>query len=197
MITPVEVKVADPWQFYLQKSKEVVGKFVSRPDVLKADCRNEIEGQIPMKGGIAGNIVANVTCLEINADDVAKAVRMGFKAIQGDIRKIPFPDASFNIVIDCSTLDHVHPMDVNTVLAEYKRVLKVNGICLLFTWVIDAGTWDEKTGYTEDPKKQYTFQHSGLVDRFAAKFILTSEEIFNKKNGGRYMTCLIGSRGRI
>ncbi|MFA6971386.1 MAG: class I SAM-dependent methyltransferase [Gallionella sp.] len=194
MPTAVEVKVTTPWEFYLQKSKEVVGHFVSRPKVLKADAHNETSDNIPMKGGIAGNIVAETTLLELKSSEVARAKELGFNAVQGDIRQIPFPDDTFNIVIDCSTLDHLHSDDVPKALAEYQRVLKQNGICLLFCWVTDKGDWGN-TGYFDDPNKHSTFQHAGLVERFEQNFVIQSEELFNR-TGDRYMTCLIGSAKR-
>jgi len=93
-------------------------------------------------------------------------------------------------VIDCSTLDHLHPNDVENVFAEYQRVLKQNGICLLFSWVTDSADWNTAV-YFDDPDKHTTFQHDGLVERFDKDFVIQSEELFNRV-GKRYMTCLIG-----
>jgi len=56
--------------------------------------------------------------------------------IQTDIRKLPFRDGSFDIILDLSTLDHIPLSQVQDVLSEYSRVLKKKGVLVLIFWYV-------------------------------------------------------------
>ena len=58
-----------------------------------------------------------------------------------DVRSLPFGDGSFDALLDVSTLDHIPPYNLASVIGEYKRVTKNGGVLALifdsetFWWV--------------------------------------------------------------
>ncbi len=54
------------------------------------------------------------------------ALHVAADLVQGDVRELPFPDESFDIVIDFGTLHHVRP--ARQALSEVERVLRVGGV---------------------------------------------------------------------
>ena len=52
-----------------------------------------------------------------------------------DVRKLSFKDETFNIILDLSTLDHIYPAHITSVIREYERAIKEDGIIILvFDW---------------------------------------------------------------
>ena len=83
----------------------VIARLLSGKDktVLKTDVFNEVKN-LPIKGGILGNILAKEkSAIEIREDYVKKASRMGVNVRKGDIRCLPSSDNSFDVVMDFST----------------------------------------------------------------------------------------------
>lgn len=58
----------------------------------------------------------------------------------GDMRQIPFPDATFDGVVSSAAIDHLEPGDIRVVLAEANRVLRPDGQVLL--WLIVPNVWN-------------------------------------------------------
>ena len=52
--------------------------------------------------------------------------------IQGDIFNLPFPDSSFDGVYNLGVMEHFTENDINTILKEFKRVIKSDGKIILF-----------------------------------------------------------------
>jgi len=52
--------------------------------------------------------------------------------INGDIRNLPFPNEKFDVVIDFSTTDHLPLIDLKKSMREVYRVLKENGVYLIY-----------------------------------------------------------------
>jgi len=61
--------------------------------------------------------------------------------ICGDIRKMPFKKDSFDMILDLSTLDHIHEERIADVLQEYKLILDKDSILVLIYWY--NGTLDK------------------------------------------------------
>jgi SAM-dependent methyltransferase len=57
----------------------------------------------------------------------------------GDMRRIPFPNESFDAVVSSAAIDHLKREDIPLALAEANRVLRPNGQVLL--WVIVPNLW--------------------------------------------------------
>ena len=58
----------------------------------------------------------------------------------GDMRRLPFPDASFDGVVSSAAIDHLERGDIPIALAEANRVLRENGQVLL--WLIVPNLWN-------------------------------------------------------
>jgi SAM-dependent methyltransferase len=100
--------------------------------LLKTDLFDEVAGN-----GIAAYLAATgvrVTGIDISPVIVAAAATRnpGIEAIVADVRGLPFPDASFDMVFSGSTLDHFHSAaDIRTALSELRRVLRPGGHMVL------------------------------------------------------------------
>jgi ubiquinone/menaquinone biosynthesis C-methylase UbiE len=57
----------------------------------------------------------------------------------GDMRNLPFPDASFDGVVSSAAIDHLERADIPVALAEANRVLRSHGQVLL--WLIVPSLW--------------------------------------------------------
>jgi 2-polyprenyl-3-methyl-5-hydroxy-6-metoxy-1,4-benzoquinol methylase len=62
------------------------------------------------------------------AGRVAEQLRVDADYVLGDVRELPFPDASFDAVFSYSVLQHLAKDDVRVVVAEIRRVLRPGGI---------------------------------------------------------------------
>ena len=75
---------------------------------------------------------ASLTGVDIDGDLVriararCAARHVAADLVQGDVRELPFPDESFDIVIDFGTLHHVRP--ARQALSEVERVLRIGGV---------------------------------------------------------------------
>jgi ubiquinone/menaquinone biosynthesis C-methylase UbiE len=75
---------------------------------------------------------ASLTGVDID-DDLLEQARARFSArgivasfVHGDVRELPFPDESFDLVVDFGTLYHVQP--AQQAISEIARVLRVGGM---------------------------------------------------------------------
>lgn len=116
-----------------------------QPRTLKADAWNEAIGESPVTDYLSA---ANVRCIEIDPEVVAAARRRlpALNVDVGDIRALPYGDASFDLVLDLSTIDHA-PEPLRA-LREYGRVLRPGGTLLLISWVfLGRGTHQCESDY--------------------------------------------------
>jgi 2-polyprenyl-6-hydroxyphenyl methylase / 3-demethylubiquinone-9 3-methyltransferase len=74
--------------------------------------------------------------VDLSASAVAQASDHGVTGVRGDVTRLPFRDATFDVVVAGEILEHV--ADLPAIVAEVCRVLRVGG-----TLVIDtiANTW--------------------------------------------------------
>jgi len=89
---------------------------------------------------VAAAMGARVTGVDVDADAIAlarcNAARHGFAdrielCHVADTRRLPFDDASFDIILCISVLEYVAPDHLPAVLAELARVLKPGGLMIV------------------------------------------------------------------
>lgn len=91
-----------------------------------------------------------------------------------DIRQLTFWDASFDLVLDFSTGDHLIPTDFTQMVLEAKRVLRPNGLflCTYQNAKYFVGEpleyWEQDTGYS----RSMTPDTAGLLIQSAGFYIL-------------------------
>lgn len=101
-------------------------------DVLKTDCYDEAMGE-----GLARLLATRA--LRVTAVDVAHRVagvalgrHPALRVVAADVRRLPFGDASFDVVVSNSTLDHFERRaDIGRALTELHRTLKPGGTLLV------------------------------------------------------------------
>lgn len=182
-----------PWDYYLIRALEVTS-FFNNPVILKTDAFNEAEGY-PENGGIAACLTdfERVDLLEYDIATMVKAKRVigqrdDVTFTRGDIRELPFKENTYDVVMDLSTLDHVEPSDVPTVLDEYKRVLKDTGILLLIAWYEVIKGPQPKEWRAEN---QYYFNEEEVLKLVNKRFTLHHNHTFHRNFNDEYMTCMV------
>jgi len=169
-----------PWEYYLKRSLEIANLYLS-PVILKTDAYNEAH-EIPKLGGIAGNLPGTKIIIEYKAAEVelAKQKCPDCTVICGDIRNLPFADNFFDILIDPSTLDHIHPRDLLKTLDGYKRVLRSGGSLALFVWVTNNEKYKAEyaSWNTWGPDQQYYHPESEMDSLINSRFKLIERDHF-------------------
>jgi len=166
------------WSYYLHQSAIVYNQYTN-PVVLKADASNEAL-DLPFKCGIAGYLKGDIICLEKNPVVVEKA-RLNcpnIRIIKGSITKIPFNEGIFDVILDLSTIDHVHPEELEQAIIEYARVIKKEGTVFLVSWVTGNTKYkeDQRGFKKESANNQYYHQHDEFNQLLIRFFKITKTE---------------------
>jgi SAM-dependent methyltransferase len=96
-------------------------------DILDAACGTGYGMAILAQAGCR-----SVTGIDLDAQAVAEASMVcgsRGKAIEGDVRELPFADESFDLVVCWETIEHV--AEGERVVAEFRRVLRPDGVLLI------------------------------------------------------------------
>jgi ubiquinone/menaquinone biosynthesis C-methylase UbiE len=106
---------------------------------------------------------------------------MSLNIIGGDMRHIPFPDASFSFVYSFNAIDFMVKPDIVLAMQEMTRVLRPDGLCYVnFLSVDDAETWEPfcKTAPAMDLLKSKRFAHfrDNEADAFFDRFVILQKE---------------------
>jgi len=165
-----EIAADSPRRKYLALVREVLALAPSNARVLKTDAYNESTGREPISGVAPGCTVLELygkVCRE------AKARCPGLHVVPGDIRSMPFPDASFDVILDLSTIDHIP--DPARAFDEYRRVLVPGGMLLVVAWInLDDATRFGRSGYGGT---QYFFDYRTFRAAIAARFDIIDARI--------------------
>jgi SAM-dependent methyltransferase len=100
--------------------------------LLKTDLFDEAvtQGLYPLLGEYADEVVG----VDVSPG-IVEAVKIRYPALKSraaDVRELPFADASFDVIVSLSTLDHFDSkQDIKTALNELTRVLRPGGHLLL------------------------------------------------------------------
>lgn len=94
-------------------------------DVLEIGCG--LGGMLSVLAGSG----ARATGIDVDDRPVKYAQQAGLNAQVADAQKLPFSDASFDLIVSQASLEHFH--DIRAALAESHRVLRLGGI-FYATW---------------------------------------------------------------
>lgn len=142
--------------------------------ILKTDTYNEICGdyrELPLL------YQYDMAYIEVDGKKCESAHKLHpeLNIVQGDIRELPFPDNYFSAIVDMSTIDHIHPDDVPTVVAEYNRVL--DGRLIMVAWCMNHPP--EPKPWNPDEQYYLSNKAIGLI---ANTFIITTFRPFHRKD---------------
>ena len=73
----------------------------------------------------------SVAGFDVSPDMVAVAKKKKLQAVAGDLRKIPFPNSSFDAIVSISALQWVPLKERGAVSAEFKRILVDGGVAAI------------------------------------------------------------------
>ena len=104
------------------------------------------------------------------AEEFAKANHMVMNFKEADLREIPYPDATFDVVYSYNTIFHIRKVEIRKAVKELIRVLKPKGIG--FINFIDIGDDIHKTD-TEDAPGEFLSSGEGYQ---SIHTLLTEEE---------------------
>ena len=174
------------YQYYLLESQRIIDfECARRINVLKTDLHNEANAR-PYVGGILGHLkrINEAYSVEIQEEVKEKALgilnhkkRSVILLKSGDVRSLTSENETFELILDLSTLDHIHPAETGRVLSEYERVLKPGGKLLLMVWVnsenYDVGVDDENQG----PEHQFFFGQESLTQEIRKYFSIEKQDV--------------------
>lgn len=181
----------DAWSEYIIWSRRVIEMATAAArttiplSVLKTDANNEAFGNDydddlrfyvqPIFPHIEN--MCNVSCVDIDQNTAAKALEKfpDLDVRVGSITDLPFPNESFHVILDLSTIDHV--MNYEQVLNEYSRVLKPGGYALIVSWL---------DSYTHEVEEQIWFEHDAFLSAINARFKIIETQFFDNVNGVPY-----------
>jgi len=145
---------------YLELAREVVEMYPSPTTILKTDCWNEATDFGPFPDA--------TYYIDVNAERVAEARRRypNSRFDVADIRTVTLPDASLDVILDFSTLDHIP--DPATALDNYLRMLRPRGRLLLMVWLADGPTAALEQG--TDGDRQYWFSATEFFGHVQSRF---------------------------
>ncbi len=95
-------------------------------DFLDAGCGTGLFSRIAVERG------ANVTSLDVGERLLSRvAEKCGSRRVVGDVQRLPFPDASYDVVLATEVIEHVRQPP--RAVAELARVLRPGGTLILTT----------------------------------------------------------------
>lgn len=78
---------------------------------------------------------------------------------EGDMRQIPFEDASMSFVFSYNTIFHMSKQEISASIAEIQRVLKPEGLCFVNFLSVDSQSFGKGEQIGEG---EYLDQHDGM-----------------------------------
>ncbi len=144
-----------PWKEVVDFLKDSSGK------LLDMGCGNGRHLEVAM----------NLSYDIVGLDASRKLLDISFKRISGkghlvsgDVKKLPFLDDSFDIVLYIATIHHLSEGRVESV-REARRVLKPGGRILVSAWAREQDRWDLE-GDKKDLMVPWHLENGRVVDRY-------------------------------
>lgn len=142
-------QMSEVYEHYITRSREIVSEY---PDavILKTDgwnetlseCRSGFDIDMPVLGTLGAREEYAIEILPERAE-LLRSKCPGVNVITGDLTKYDFGTGKFDVILDLSTIDHIHPLDLQTVLSSYARWLKYGGTMWLVVWLNYNKKWRE------------------------------------------------------
>ena len=129
-IEPAHEDASSPWYDLVRKT---IGP-VAGLQVLEVACgRGGFVRELARAGARIAGCDFSFSALRVAKSKLSQngLNRLGGQLAQGDVQKLPFADASFDIVISCETIEHVP--DAQSALNEMYRVARPGGRLFLTT----------------------------------------------------------------
>ena len=105
-----------------------------------------------------------ITALDLSAEGLKYARHMGVsRPVQGDVRRLPFADRSFDVALSIDVLAHLPPGDERQAAAELARVLAPGGLLAVRTAAFDF----LRSRHSQFAFERQRFTRRRLVDLFA------------------------------
>ena len=127
----------------LEAAGDLAGKWV-----LDLGCgRGELTCEAAARGAHAVGIDYSQAALELAQallDTLDPEPRDRVEFVASDAKGLPFPDGSFDVVFMVDVYEHLHPHEIESTLAEIKRVLRPRGKLIVHT---GPNTWFYRYGY--------------------------------------------------
>lgn len=111
-----------------------VGLLDARPGVRVLDLgcgRGEVLLACARRGADVAGIDYSPAAVEISRETLGAVP--GADVREGDVTRLPWPDASFDRVLSGDVIEHLHPADGEAMLREAHRVLRPGGTLVLHT----------------------------------------------------------------
>ena len=177
---------------HIHKKYQILAQFMqiltanNKLKVLKTDCWNEAEKYCPI-----ADYFNDIKMVEISKERIEKA--KDYNVLEGDIRKLPFNEQEFDLVLDFSTIDHMPSYD--KAISEYHRVLKNGGYALIVSWfgisdysrLPHGDNWDEM---------QYYFDFQPFMEKLKGIFNVILNKTFTDFQGERFLHWFICQKNR-
>lgn len=77
------------------------------------------------------NLGLEITCVDLSQEMIKRTTKLGFKSIKKDIRKLNFPNQSFDGVWAFTSLLHISKPEAKKVIESIYKILKPNGMFLI------------------------------------------------------------------
>lgn len=119
------------------------------------------------------------------AEEQARKLGIDLRISPGDMRKIPFENASMSFVYSYNTIFHMSKADMAAAMGEIKRVLKPGGLCFVNFFSVEHSSFgkgeeigDREFLYDEDGEPM---SHSFLEDHEADALFEGMEVVYREK----------------
>lgn len=111
----------------------------------------------------------------------------------GDVTKLPFPDAHFDVAVSLETIEHLDEAEQHAFLSEFRRVVKPGGMIVMST--PDKTIWRELVLHQHDHKRELTHpQFAALLTQYFSVPEFFGQHFYNPEKSGGFRKVLMGAK---
>ncbi|HLZ57882.1 MAG TPA: class I SAM-dependent methyltransferase [Ktedonosporobacter sp.] len=181
---------------YNQIAREYMQNTIDRrPQVEFEDfCQRVVPGGFILDAGCAGGRDCrafvergfSVIGIDLSAEMIklARDIAPRCRLIEADVRQIPLADQKVDGIWCCASLLHLQRDQTVRALREFRRVLKVGGICCV---IVKEGSGEEVVEYEQGKPRFFTYFRREEIQKrcYCAGFSLLDEHISSGNPGHR------------